>query len=422
MDSKNLTNVVGHAKTGEVATIRFFGKITEESASVFNNEFDFLEACVKPSLIRVLINSEGGSVLHGMSVYSTIQNSCIPTECIIEGMAASMASIIWASGNRSLMRDYSILMIHNPFLPSNENADSDLIEAFKKQITTIYRKRFGLKKEHISAIMEGEKGKDGTFFDARSAVSEGIIPQQCVLHTNKQLCEKVKHAIANLESAAEIQALMEEINTEAPDIDIENKHFSPTNPIHIQTPNNKTQMIEEKIVSTEYAAVAATLGMKENFEVKDVMARISDLLGLETKFNTADKALKDAQTVIAGKDAAIQNLQTDNTSLLTALEKYRQKEKEEENIRIEQLVEAAITEGKIEKDSKSQWVEMCRSNFELAESTLASIPAREQISKEIANDPDNVQKVVEASKTADTILAEKVTAVVGSDFKFKKLV
>jgi ATP-dependent protease ClpP protease subunit len=109
MNTENFKHIVGAVQSGEAATIRFFGRITEESASQFNSEFNYLECCIRPKLIRVLINSEGGSVLHGMAVYSTIQNSTVPTECIIEGMAASMASILWAAGNKSLMRDYSIL-------------------------------------------------------------------------------------------------------------------------------------------------------------------------------------------------------------------------------------------------------------------------------------------------------------------------
>lgn len=139
--------------------------MTEESTTQFNNEFDYLENVVRPALIRVLINSEGGSVLYGMGTYSTIQNSKVPTECIIEGMAASMGSIIWAAGDRSLMRDYSILMIHNPFQPADgdEKEVSDLVKAFTKQIETVYRKRFGLKAELVRAIMDGAADRDGTF-------------------------------------------------------------------------------------------------------------------------------------------------------------------------------------------------------------------------------------------------------------------
>lgn len=146
MDMNTLQYVVGEAKAGQPAVIRFFGRVTEETTSRFNDEFDFLENIIRPSCIRVLINSEGGSVLYGMSTYSTIANATVDTECIIEGVAASMASIIWAAGKRSLMRDYAILMIHNPMLPDDDGGEpSDMVTAFTKQIETIYRKRFGLK-------------------------------------------------------------------------------------------------------------------------------------------------------------------------------------------------------------------------------------------------------------------------------------
>ena len=85
MNTEDFKYIVGEAKCDGVATIRFFGRVTEESTTQFNAEFDYLENIVRPKLIRVLINSEGGSVLYGMSTYSTIQNSTIATECVIEG-------------------------------------------------------------------------------------------------------------------------------------------------------------------------------------------------------------------------------------------------------------------------------------------------------------------------------------------------
>ena len=139
------------------------------------------------------------------------------------------------------------------------------------------------------------------------------------------------------------------------------------------------------------------------------------------KYTEIQKSLSDAQTVIAGKDASIRNLQTDLAAATARLSAYEQKEKDEQASRIETLVENAIAEGKIDREAKTQWVEMAGSNFELAESTLASIPAREKISKEIADDPANIQATAEATKTAEQLMAEKVAEVVGADFKFRKL-
>lgn len=426
MNTDNFKNIIGEAKSGEVATIRFFGRVTEESTAQFNAEFDYLENIVRPKLIRVLINSEGGSVLYGMSTYSTIQNSTIETECIIEGMAASMGSILWAAGNRSLMRDYAILMIHNPFQPSDDEElkePSDLVKAFTKQIETIYRKRFGLKADHVRAIMNGEADKDGTFFDAISAVKAGIIPAENVLHTSKQICDKVKNELQGIEDVSKIQSMMAEINDSiANDSQIKPLESQSTilkQNIIKHTKNN--QMSTETKNSAEYAAVAATLGLKENYEMKDVMARINDLVTIEAKLKDTEKSLTDAKTVIAGNEATITNLQKDLATTKASLSTYQKKEEDEKTAKIETMVEAAIEAGKIAREAKGSWVEMASNNLELAEKTLASIPEREQISKEIASDPENVQAAADATKTAEQKMAEQVSQVVGENFEFKSL-
>ena len=348
MDMNTLQYVVGEAKAGQPAVIRFFGRVTEETTSRFNDEFDFLENIIRPSCIRVLINSEGGSVLYGMSTYSTIANATVDTECIIEGVAASMASIIWAAGKRSLMRDYAILMIHNPMLPDDDGGEpSDMVTAFTKQIETIYRKRFGLKAEHVRAIMDGQAGKDGTYFDAQAAVKAGIIPAEHVIHTSKQLCRKVHDEIEGLTDTAAIQELMSRVSAG-------NKPFKGIEPTLTETENDMAN--ENKTQGFEYGAIAASLGMKDG-EVKDVMARISELAAMEPKYREIQKSLSDAQTVIAGKDASIRNLQTDLAAATARLSAYEQKEKDEQASRIETLVENAIAEGKIDREAKTQWVE-----------------------------------------------------------------
>ena len=422
MNANEFKNIIGEVHSDKIATIRFFGKVTEESTASFNAEFDFLENVIRPSMIRVLINSEGGSVLHGMSTYSTIQNSKIKTECVIEGMAASMGSVIWAAANRSLMRDYSILMIHNPFLPNSEDGESsDLVKAFIGQIETIYRKRFALPKEQVKAIMEGKAGRDGTFFDADSAVKAGIIPASNILKTSKQLCNKVKDSINGIEDIAKIQNLMEGFNHEASILlHDENKPVEQKNTILKQTEKHEN-MTEERTISFEYGAVAASLGMKDAFEVKDVMARISELISVEAKLIEARQELSNAQTISAGKDATILNMQKDLDSATARLDAFEEKETKERNARINKLVEDAIIEGKIGQENKEQWVNMAEANYSLAETTLASIPVREKITQEIANDPINIQTATETIKTAEEKMAEKVIAVVGEKFEFKKL-
>ena len=372
---------------------------------------------MRPSLIRVLINSEGGSVLHGMTVYAAIQNATVPTECVIEGMAASMGSVIWAAGDKSFMRDYGILMIHNPFLPDdNDGEESELVKAFTAQIETIYRKRFGLSREKVRAIMDGAAGRDGTFFDAAAAVKAGIIPESHVLKTNKQLRDKVRADLSGITDAAAIQAVMSRISTLT-----DGNHPSGEKTTILNTKLNHRSMNEEKTLSPEYNAVVASLGMQEKNEVRDVLSRISELTGVEARLTEANKALSDAKTVIAGKDATIGNLQKDLDSATARLQVYEQKEADAKASAIQSFLQKAVDEGKIEADAVPGWKEMAATNFQLVQDTIGSIPAREKISEQIATDPDNAQAAADALKSAGQKMAEQVEAVVGKDFAFKKL-
>ena len=59
MNPDDLKYVVGKAEAEAPAIIRFFGSVTEETTNRFNDEFLWLQDCVKPSKIVVLINSDG---------------------------------------------------------------------------------------------------------------------------------------------------------------------------------------------------------------------------------------------------------------------------------------------------------------------------------------------------------------------------
>ena len=246
---------------------------------------------------------------------------------------------------------------------------------------------------------QGAIADRGLFEALRFLAEAGGIPWQTM------------RSVAGRTDTAAIQELMSRVSAG-------NKPFKGIEPTLTETENDMAN--ENKTQGFEYGAIAASLGMKDG-EVKDVMARISELAAMEPKYREIQKSLSDAQTVIAGKDASIRNLQTDLAAATARLSAYEQKEKDEQASRIETLVENAIAEGKIDREAKTQWVEMAGSNFELAESTLASIPAREKISKEIADDPANIQATAEATKTAEQLMAEKVAEVVGADFKFRKL-
>lgn len=419
MDVNNLKYVVGKAETNQPAIIRFFGSVDSFSTDCFNEEFLWLQDYVKPSKIVVLINSDGGSVMYGMSTFSIIQSCPIEVDCIIEGIAASMGSVIWAAGDHLYMHDYSILMIHNPFVYDNDNEDANIknmVNAFRKQIETIYVKRFGLSKDKVRAIMDGEGDADGTYLSAKEAVDAGILPATNIIKTSKQVVEKVKSQIEGVKSVASICDIM---NSALKEVD-ENKLLSEV--VSIRTQNNQNfnpvvtgqeQNTMKENENVQFNAVTAQLGLEAETSLQSVSARITQLINAESELKNVKNELGELKIKFKGKETEVANLQKNLSDVEGQLKAYKDAEEDARNASIDAMVEDAIKAGKIDAGSKEDWVGMAKANLDMVKKTLDSIPGRDNIVDEIAKDSENKNDAEEAMKDVNAKLAEKVKAVVG---------
>lgn len=419
-----LKYVVGELSEGKPAYMRFYGAVNENNTNSFNNEFIYIRDYIKPSKIVIQINSQGGSVLHGMGTYSLIQSSDIETETIIDGIAASMGSVIWAAGTRSYMRDYSILMIHNPFCSKGDVSEEDkksneqMIKAFQSQIETIYTKRFGLSRDVVRAIMDGEEGCDGTFFDARGAVKAGIIQSENIIKTKKQVRDKVKNQIDGIKDAAELQEIMSSINAELEDF----KPLVQEAPIpkQNQDKNYLQKTMDEKVQEFALSSVVSQLGLGEKAGMADVVNSINSLMAAKVQLSELQNSYDELKIQKEGIDAQLKNVKDELTNVKAKLGEYVKAEQEKHEAAIVALVESAITDGKIKQESKSMWVEMAKNNFEMVQSTLESIEKPVQMSKEIANDPANISDAKDGLSEAERMMKAKMEEMYGS-FTFNTL-
>lgn len=65
--------------------------------------------------IKVSINSPGGSVIGGLSIFTALISSDKKVVTQIDGIAASIAAVIFMAGQERVMMEYGLFMIHNPF-------------------------------------------------------------------------------------------------------------------------------------------------------------------------------------------------------------------------------------------------------------------------------------------------------------------
>lgn len=418
METKDLKMVVGAAKPEEPAVIRLFGEINATNVQAFVQEFLYLQNEVRPSKIAVLINSEGGSVVDGMSAYSTIANSPIETDCIVEGIAASMGSIIWAAGDNLYMHDYSLLMIHNPFCATNGTEDPTTqatVAAFKKQISTIYEKRFRLSRDTVAAIMDGEGGADGTFFTARAAVKAGILPKGNIISTTpviKSEMEVLTQKASSVHGMAEMGEIVRAIAAKLESGVLVKKEIQKNN----DRPISDKKMAENEML---YGAVAAQLGLQSDAPVSAVAERVSQLLKAESQLEDTNANLTHTEILLQGKTAELKNATERLAEVENQLKKYHDAEEAARNAEMNAVIDAAVKAGKIADDAKASWLELAKKDFNMVKATLESIQGTMKISEEIATDADNVKNAQAAMTEAEDLMRKKVAEVVGKDMKLR---
>ena len=376
MDVENLKYVVGKAESGKPALIRFFSSVDEHSTQCFNDEFMWLQNYIKPSKIVVMINSEGGSVLYGMSTFSIIRSCPIEVDCVVEGLAASMASIIWAAGDNLFMHDYSLLMIHNPFNSKAMSEDPSVkqtVEAFRSQLETIYTKRFGIPKNQVEAIMNGEGEADGTILSAKDAVKAGFLPAENVIKTSKKVRDKVKNEMVGIDAAVPIGNIMSTVSAEVD----ENKLLEDIDAIRnrkdisqIQEPNKM-----DNIETFNLDAISAQLGLAKDTQAAAVEARIAELITTEATLKEVKSKLTATEVKLAGKEAELANVSTELNETKAALQAYKDAEQAAREAEIASVIDDAIKAGKIEAVAKDAWTSMAKADFETVKTTLASIQA-----------------------------------------------
>ncbi len=124
--------------------------------------------------INVRINSFGGDVFDGFAIYNLLRQHVGQINVFIDGLAASIASIIAMAGNTITMAENSLMMIHDPWSISVGNAPdhrttADLLDKIKNSIVSIYQKKTDLEPTSISTMMTEE-----TWFTASEAEALGF--------------------------------------------------------------------------------------------------------------------------------------------------------------------------------------------------------------------------------------------------------
>ena len=124
--------------------------------------------------IHLRVNSPGGNVFDGLAIYNTLLNHGAKITASVDGLAASIASVITMAAEEISMGDNAIMMIHNPSTVVGGDAPemrkmADVLDKVKTLMITAYRRHTSKSIAEVGAIMDAE-----TWMTAQETVDAGF--------------------------------------------------------------------------------------------------------------------------------------------------------------------------------------------------------------------------------------------------------
>lgn len=180
---------------GEIVTDEWYDSDT--SAAGFR---DALKDLGDVKMINLHINSPGGSVFEGIAITNMLKQHSARVNVYVDGVAASIASVIAMSGDAIFMPANSMLMIHNPWAMAVGNANElrkqadDLDQIAKASIAT-YLAKAGDKLDEgtLKELLDNE-----TWLTAQEAVDYGLADEviganSAAASLNKKFVQRYRH-------------------------------------------------------------------------------------------------------------------------------------------------------------------------------------------------------------------------------------
>ncbi|MEC1384378.1 Clp protease ClpP [Bacillus velezensis] len=169
----------------EISSEQFWGD--ETTATTFKDE---LAELGEVKTLNIFINSPGGSVFEGNSIYNIIKRHKAHVNVHVDGVAASIASVIAMSGDTIFMPANSMMMIHNPWTFAIGNSaelrkQADDMDRIRESLIEAYLGKAGekLDRDRLIALLDAE-----TWLTAQECLELGLCDS---IEAPKQVAAKV---------------------------------------------------------------------------------------------------------------------------------------------------------------------------------------------------------------------------------------
>lgn len=181
--------------------IYIYGEIVDDAEAAAGYEYPSklkaqLDAIGSDAAVDIHINSEGGSVFAGVAMANMLARHKGKTTCIVDGLAASIATQIFFSADVCKMPSNCYLMLHCPFTATTGNAAelrkrAEVLDTLQAGLETTYRRkaRAGVTAEEIHEMVKAETWLTGaeaaSKFDIRLLESGAVVNMASALRNLK---------------------------------------------------------------------------------------------------------------------------------------------------------------------------------------------------------------------------------------------
>lgn len=162
------------AKANDTAEISIYDEIGFWGVSAASFAQDLKDCGNNLKQINLHIHSPGGDVFDGIAIYNLLKNHPANVTVYIDGLAASMASVIAMAGNEIIMPENAMMMIHKPWGIQGGDAEdmrkyADLLDKVENTLIPAYANKTGKTPEELAEMLSAE-----TWLNGKECVEQGF--------------------------------------------------------------------------------------------------------------------------------------------------------------------------------------------------------------------------------------------------------
>lgn len=211
---------------------------------------------VEADVINLHIDSAGGSITDGVAIYNALRAHSAEVHTYVDGIAASIASIVYLAGDKRYIPENAGIFTHLPMLAEMDMPNrKDLQEAqehlakFENVLSGIYMKHTGADEEKVKMWMEND-----TWFFGQEAVEAGFATDVVDKVAMVAQYDPTKYDFINSRHPS-LQAEQTEKETTMEDVQVASEE----------------EVAQEEVVATEEVAVEASVEVEAEAQVEELV-------------------------------------------------------------------------------------------------------------------------------------------------------